>query len=156
MSFSSTCLVEIDGQPLPEDVSPLLISAFVDDSQRLPDMFSLRFRDPSHIVLAKSNAKVGAKVKISVQVTGAQTAEALLQGEITALEAEFDAGGTFTVVRGYDQAHRLFRGRRTAAYVQATASDIATQVARRAGLKVGKVEATRTVFDHLSQAGQTD
>ena len=42
----SMCLVEIDGSPLPEDLVPLLISAYVEDSQRLPDMFALRFRDP--------------------------------------------------------------------------------------------------------------
>ena len=150
------CLVEFDGVALPADVVPLLISAVVDDSQRLPDLFALRFRDPTHIVLAKSGAKIGALVKLSVQLPGATAPVALIEGEVTALEAEFDSGGTFTVVRGYDQAHRLFRGRRTAAYVQATASDIATQVARRAGLKVGNVDATRTVFDHLSQAGQTD
>ena len=137
MSITSTCLVEIDGKPLPADVAPLLISAYVDDSQRLPDMFSLRFRDPGRIVLAKTNAKIGAKVKVSVMAAGRPAPEPLIEGEITALEAEFDAGGTFTVIRGYDQAHRLFRGRRTASYMQMTASDIATKVAQRAGLKVG-------------------
>jgi phage protein D/phage baseplate assembly protein gpV len=156
MSISSMCLVEIDGQQLPADVVPLLISAYIDDSQRLPDMFGLRFRDPGRIVLSKSNAKVGAKVKISVQVTGEQTPAVLLQGEITALEAEFDSGGTFTVIRGYDQAHRLFRGRHTESFVQMTASDIAKKVAQKAGLKVGKVTSTSTVFPHVSQAGQTD
>ena len=60
------------------------------------------------------------------------------------------------MIRGYDQAHRLFRGRRTDSYIQMTASDIATKVAQRAGLKVGEVNSTRTVFPHLSQAGQTD
>jgi phage protein D/phage baseplate assembly protein gpV len=156
MSISSMCLVEIDGQQLPADVVPLLISAFVDDSQRLPDMFALRFRDPAHIVLSKANAKVGAKIKISVQVTGEQTPTALLQGEITALEAEFDSGGNFTVIRGYDQTHRLFRGRRTESFIQMTASDIATKVAQNAGLKIGTVSSTTTVFPHVSQAGQTD
>ena len=39
-----------------------------------------------------------------------------MTGEITALQSEFDSGGTFTVLRGYDAAHRLFRGRRTEAY----------------------------------------
>ena len=72
------------------------------------------------------------------------------------MEAEFDTAGTFTVIRGYDQTHRFFRGRRTASYQQMTASDIATQIAQRAGLKIGSVTATRTVFDHVSQAGQTD
>ena len=49
-----------------------------------------------------------------------------------------------------------FRGRRTASYVQVTASDVATQVARRAGLAVGTVTATTTVYDHVGQAGETD
>ena len=80
----------------------------------------------------------------------------LIEAEITALELEFDTGGTFTVIRGYDPAHRLFRDRRTVSYVQMTASDIATQVAKRAGLKVGKVDSTSTVFPFVSQAGQTD
>jgi phage protein D/phage baseplate assembly protein gpV len=156
MSTTSTALVWIQDKALPPDVVPLLTSAYVDDSQRLPDMFSLRFRDPGRIVLAKTNAKVGAKVKVSVMTATASAPEPLIEGEITALEAEFDAGGTFTVIRGYDQMHRLFRGRRTASFVQMTASDIATKVAQRAGLKVGTVTATRTVFPHVSQAGQTD
>ena len=102
-------------------------------------------------MLAKAGAKIGAKVKISVQVADAPTPEPLIEGEVTALEAEFDTGGTFTVIRGYDQAHRLFRGRRTASYVQMTASDIATKVAQRAGLQGRRGRpSTTTVFDHLS------
>ena len=62
-----------------------------------------------------------------------------MTGEVTALQTEFDTGGTFTVIRGYDAAHRLFRGRRTEAYTQMTASDIATKVAQRAGLQTGDV-----------------
>jgi phage protein D/phage baseplate assembly protein gpV len=85
-----------------------------------------------------------------------QTPEPLISGEVTALEVEFDAVGTFLVIRGYDQAHRLFRGRRTETYTQSTASDAVTKVARRAGLKVGNITSTSTVFDHLSQAGTTD
>lgn len=156
MSITSTCLAEIDGSPLPTDVAPLLTSAFVDDSQQLPDMFVLRFRDPARLVLAKTSARIGSLVKVRVQTAGAAPPELLISGEITALEVEYDTGGTFTVIRGYDQTHRFFRGRRTASYTQMTASDIATAIARRAGLRVGTVTATTTVLDHVSQAGQTD
>lgn len=152
----SLCLAEIDGSALPDDVAALLISAYVDDSQRLPDMFSLRFRDPERMVLSKSNAHIGSKLKVKVLTSEAQAPETLIDGEITALEAESDSGGTFTVIRGYDPAHRLFRDRRTHSYVQMTASDIAKQIASRAGLTVGKVDSTGTVFPHISQAGQTD
>lgn len=156
MSTSSTCLVEIDGTSLPPDMAPLLSSAFVDDSQQLPDMFVLRFRDPGRIVLEKTGAKIGSTIRISVQTSASQTPGDLLHGEITALEAEFDSGGAFTVIRGYDQAHRLFRNRRTQSYLQITASDIATEVAQRHGFTIGQVDATPTVFAHISQAGQTD
>lgn len=156
MTITSTCLAEIDGQPLPEDIAPLLVSAYVDDSQQLPDTFVLRFRDPNRLVLAKCGAKIGSAITISVQVATGAEPEPLISGEVTALEAEYDTGGTFTVLRGYDQTHRLFRGRRTAAYQQMTASDIATTIAQRAGLQVGEVTSTTTVHEHLSQAGQTD
>lgn len=152
----SMCLVEIDGSPLPEDLVPLLISAHVEDSQRLPDMFALRFRDPERIVLSKSNAKVGGKMTIKVNTAQSSSPTTLIDAEITALELEFDAGGTFTIIRGYDPAHRLFRERRTVSYVQMTASDIAIQIAKRAGLKVGQVDGTSTVFPVVSQAGQSD
>ena len=59
MSSTNTFLVEIDGKALPDDLAPLLTAALVDDSQRFPDLFELRFRDPAHLVLPKSGAKVG-------------------------------------------------------------------------------------------------
>lgn len=156
MPFTSLFLVEIDGTALPADVAPLLTSAYVDDSQRYPDLFELRFRDPAHLVLPKSGAKVGSTVKISVSTSESKAPMPLMTGEITALQSEFDAGGTFTVLRGYDAAHRLFRGRRTEAYTQMTASDIALKIAQRAGMQVGEVTSTTTVYDHVSQAGTSD
>lgn len=156
MPLTSTFVVEINGQPLPADLVPLLTAAYVDDSQRLPDLFVLRFRDGDRIVVAKTGVKIGAPIKVSVLTAAAATPQPLITGEVTALEAEFDPGGTFTVIRGYDPAHRLFRARRTEAYAQMTASDIATKVAQRAGIAVGTVDATTTVFEHVSQFGSTD
>ena len=140
----------------PADIAPLLIAALVDDSQKYPDLFELRFRDPAHLVLPKSGAKVGSAVKISVSTGDSKAPLPLMTGEITALQSEFDSGGTFTVLRGYDAAHRLFRGRRTEAYTQMTASDIALKVAQRAGLQSGEVTSTTTVYEHVSQAGTSD
>ena len=68
MSSTSTFLVEIDGQALPDDIAPLLTAAFVDDSQRYPDLFELRFRDPSHLVISKTGVKVGSPARPRDQV----------------------------------------------------------------------------------------
>ena len=49
-----------------------------------------------------------------------------------ALEVDHDTSGTFTVLRGYDQSHLLFRGRYTETYQNMTAADTARKVAQPA------------------------
>ena len=153
---SNAVAVTVDDVALPVDLVPLLVSADVDDSLNLPDLVILRFRDADRTVLPKSRIKIGSKLVVTATSRGSTTPDPLITAEVTALEVEFDALGTFTVVRGYDPAHRLFRGRRTETYTQVTASDVAKKVAQRAGLTVGTVDATTTVFDHVSQAGVSD
>ena len=64
--FSSTLAVSVDGTALPEDLSLLLTGVAVDDNLHLPDMFSLRFRDPDRLVLSKSGITIGSKLKLTV------------------------------------------------------------------------------------------
>ena len=80
----------------------------------------------------------------------------MLTGEVTALEVDADASGKFTVVRGYDPGHRLLRHRRVAGYPNMTASDIVRRLAGRNKLSLGKVEATRTVYELATQPNITD
>ncbi len=156
MAVSTAFVITVDGTALPDDVAGLLVQAVVDDSLRLPDLFELRFRDPDRMVVAKGGFEVGAAVVISVLPADSQTPAKLITGEVTSLEVEFDTAGTFTAVRGYDAAHRLFRGRRTTSYTQVTAADVVSAVAQRVSLPTGTVESTTTVHDHVSQAGSTD
>lgn len=148
--------VEVDGTPLPDAVDPTLVSAFVDDNLHLPDMFELCFRDPARTALDQAGLKVGAKVEISVFSEASPGGDKLITGEVTALEAEFDPGGTMTVVRGLDHSHRLFRGRVTETYSDVTYSDVAKKVATRAGLQVGRIDPAPIVHKHVSQANVTD
>jgi uncharacterized protein involved in type VI secretion and phage assembly len=153
---SSGFAVTIDGSPLPADLEQLLVEAYVDDNRNLPDMFVLRLRDANRLVLSKAAVKIGSRIKIAVTSAGTQAPEPLISGEVTALEVDFDSTGTFTIIRGYDLSHRLFRGRNAETYTQVTASDVATKVAQRAGLTVGNVQSTSTVFDNVSQGGVSD
>ncbi|MER7755098.1 VgrG-related protein [Kitasatospora sp. NPDC097643] len=155
-TFANSLAVEVDGQPLPAQVAELLVSAYVDDSRRLPDLFVLRFRDPHRLVLRKASITVGTSVRMYARAGDDPERRLLVSGEVTALEIDLDSTGTFTVVRGLDHSHRLFRGRRVAGYRQMTASDVATAVARRAGLPLGTVDATTAVHEYLTQPGVTD
>ncbi|MDT5091980.1 MAG: hypothetical protein QOH60_1343 [Mycobacterium sp.] len=156
MATSARFNVEFDGTDLPDDIASILTSAYVDSSLRLPDSFMLRFRDPTRMVIEKSKVKIGSKAKITIASTETDTPEKLIEGEVTSLEAEVGGGGSFTIIRGYDPVHRLFRGRHTKSYTQVTASDAVHQVAQRAKLPEGQIDSSKTVFDHLGQFGQTD
>jgi phage protein D/phage baseplate assembly protein gpV len=144
--------VEVQGAPLPAEADTVLLSAVVDDSLNLPDLFILEFRDNHRDLLSKTGIGIGAAVRISVGSEAAPGASVLIHGEVTALETEYDKAGTRTVVRGFDASHRLLRGRMTRTWQNATLSDVAVDVARSAGLEIDKVDATTAVVDHVTQA----
>ncbi|HZM81077.1 MAG TPA: VgrG-related protein [Candidatus Limnocylindrales bacterium] len=158
--FSSSLLVEVDGKALPTDIEVLLTYAMVDDSRRLPDRFVLRFRDPGRVVLAKAGFKIGTSVKLKVRTTDSGTPQPLMSGEVTAMELDLDKTGTVTEVRGLDHSHRLYHGRRVAAYPNMSVADVVRKVTQRAGLSVGKIDnppGTATgQHDQISQDNVSD
>jgi phage protein D/phage baseplate assembly protein gpV len=155
-AFAAKPQIEVDGSILAKEYDLLLERVVVDDHLFLPDMFVLRFRDPERHVLARAGFKIGSVVKVLAGPVGREASEPLITGEVTALEAEFDTTGSHAVVRGYDQSHRLHRGRHTESYRDVTDSDVVRAVARRAGLQLGTVEETRTRYPHVAQANLSD
>ena len=147
--------VEVGGSELAADVSAQLESTVVTHRLAMPDMASIAFRDPSHDVLARAGIEIGKPLKISVTSVRSDTPALLFDGEVTSIEAEYDALGARAVVRGYDRSHRLLAGRRTATYQNVKYSDVAQQLASKAGL-TPEVDETDGVFDHLLQANQSD
>ena len=154
--FTLQAHVEIDGSALAPDLVPSLERVVVDDHLHLPDTFVLSFRDLDRKVLTTARIQIGSQITVSGTPLGGQLPEALLTGEVTAIEAEYDALGARAIVRGYDHSHRLHRGRRTETYRNVKDSDIAAQIARRAGVKAGTIDDTRTTHDHVSQPNVSD
>ena len=128
-----------------------LVSAYVDEAAGVAAMFVLAFSDPSRSVLKDSHAEVGSQVTLAVFTPGSPAAQPLLNGEITALEAEFGPHGSVTVIRGFDRVHRLHCGRKSDAYKNMTYSDIARKIAGEAGLPAGKIDATTPVHESVSR-----
>lgn len=150
----SLIVVTVDGQHLAAELGSRLVLAEAESSLKLPDTFLLSFRDPFRDFVERSGVRLGSEV--SVKVSTGEATELLVSGEVTALEAEYDAEGSRTVLRGLDKVHRLFRGRRTKAWVQQSASDIVTAVVGDAGLSLGKVDSTEGTYALASQASQSD
>ncbi|MEW2065934.1 VgrG-related protein [Streptomyces sp. NPDC007346] len=153
---STALVVEFGGTPLPAKFVNTLVEGYVDDSRTLPDLFLLRFRDPDRVLLEQAGLKIGTEARLLARAGGGTAPAPLLEGVVTALEVELDETGTFTVVRGLDESHRLFRGRRVASYQNMTLADICGQVAQRAGLKPGPVDIAGPVLEHIAQPNITD
>ncbi|MFJ1646060.1 VgrG-related protein [Streptomyces sp. NPDC088258] len=155
-SVAKALVVEFGGSPLPPALANTLVEGYVDDSRTLPDLFVLRFRDPGRVLLERTGLKIGGEVRLLAHAGGGPSATPLLTGVVTALEVEIDDSGTFTVVRGLDDSHRLFRGRRVAGYQNMTLADICAQVAQRAGLRPGTIDVAGPVLAHVAQPNISD
>jgi phage protein D/phage baseplate assembly protein gpV len=146
--------IKIDGADAPQRIVDNLISIEVDDSLNLPDMFTMQLRDPKLEWIDSDTLGIGKEVEISAR--GESGRAKLMVGEITACETNFKHGvGATMVVRGYDQSHRLNRGRQAKSFVQVTDSDIATKIARELGLKV-EADSTTEVHEYVLQDNQTN
>ncbi|MER5490183.1 VgrG-related protein [Streptomyces sp. NPDC002490] len=155
-AFSSIVQVRIGGAKLPDDIAPMLVEGWVDQGMGVPAAFRLTFRDPAHLVLGKLNVQFGTRVVITPVADGQGVGKPVLTGEVTAMEADYDGTGSFTVIRGYDFGHRMMRQRRVAAYRNQKASDIARKLAATDGVSVGRIQPTAGTYAFLSQSNVTD
>lgn len=155
-TYTSLLLVSVAGSPLPADVAGLLERSRVTDAANLPDSFELDFVDSAGIVLDKGGFSIGASVILAVSQNGPEGPQKLLDAEVTALDREDVGGELRTRVRGLDTSHRLFRGRRVAAYVDMSTADIVRKVAQRAGITVGSVNGPSTIMAHTTQDNVSD
>lgn len=93
---------------------------------------------------------------LEVQMGYRDNLQTLFKGEITGLEPEFPNGEPPTLtVRGYDRRHRLLRKRKTRSFSTMKDSDIANEIAAKAGLKP-EVHDTGVTLNYVLQHNQTD
>ena len=151
--------IKLNGTILPEAYMDALMSAEVDDSLYLPDMFTIIFSDKGLDILTGKTPpgfKAGDTIEITAKKAGSTQKVKLMEGDITSIEPDLNGAdrGTF-LVRGFDRAHRLTRGRKTATYLQMKDSDIVKKLAGESGLSA-QVDETTTVHKYLLQANQTN
>jgi len=155
-TYTSLLLITVDGIPLPATAANLLVTGQIIDSANLPDSFELEFTDSAGAVLVDGGFHIGAPVELVVSENGPQGPVRLLDGEVTAIDREDVAGVLRTRVRGLDRSHRLFRGRRVAAYIDRTPADIVREVAERAHVPVKEITVKGSVIPHATQDNVSD
>jgi hypothetical protein len=144
------------GMPLAAAYEELLIRTVVDTHLHLPDMFELTFVDEGGTLTTDTGIRIGTVMEIKGGKESDTTTTSLIVGEVTSIEAICQDNVIFTVIRGYERAHRLQRAKRTRTFVNMTDADIARQVASGAGLQVDRIDPTSTTHTHIAQIAQTD
>jgi hypothetical protein len=144
------------GIPLLPNVMENLVRAVVDTHLHLPDMFELTFVDEEGSIVSDAGLTIGTTVEVLAGAPDSDSTSSLIKGEVTSIEAICQEGLIYSVVRGYEKAHRLQRAKRTKTFLNMKDSEIAKQVAQDAGLDIGTVEETSVAHDHIAQIAQTD
>lgn len=157
VEYGASAIVSLDGKALSRPVADVLMDVVVHNHSHLPDMVELRFRDNDVGMLRTLGVKYASAIEVKATSVGDQPATPIFTGEVTSIESEYDAGiGTRLVIRGYDKAHRLTRGRKSRAYVQLSFSDIARKVVEEAGLRRPEVDAAEVRYEHIVQLNESD
>lgn len=149
--------LEIDGNEASQDLMDDIVQISVEESLHLPGMFSLVIQNAYSPGRKEDQAwkhqdlfAIGKSIKIgfSSSTTEAQEFQEedtgyLLEGEITAMEAQFTSGSQAPIIiRGYDVSHRLHRGRYNRSFQNMKDSDIVKKIAEEVGIAKGKIDDT--------------
>ncbi|MFZ9042326.1 MAG: VgrG-related protein [Ilumatobacteraceae bacterium] len=148
--------VGLDGVAVRDEIRREMVELWVDDHMVLPDSVYIRFRFDDPELWTGLGARIGQSLVVRAGQLGEAAESTLIEAELTSIEAVYEYGRRFLVLRGYDASHRLHIGRKTRSFNNVTDSDLARRIATDAGLRIGTVDSTTTVHDHISQINTTD
>lgn len=152
---ASRPVVRAAGAELRPPVAAALRSVTVDSDLNGPDSCRLVLDDPARDLLDASGLDLGTEITVSGARVGDTGTDEVFSGVVHALAFEYDEDGARGVVTAYDRSYALYNGLHTKTYQNVTDSDLATQVAREAGLQAGRIDATSVVHEHVSQVNET-
>lgn len=167
-TYVSTPTLKINGQSASTSLMEDILEIIVEESLHLPGMFTLVIRNDyfpartgENPWLYDTTLTIGTPIEISLKAsTTEDTAfqevkdNTLIKGEITAIEAHFTPNSQAPIIiRGYDESHRLHRGRYNRSFQNKKDSDIVKQVIKEAGITAGTVDDTGGPYGYGDPVG---
>ncbi|MGL4498869.1 MAG: VgrG-related protein, partial [Planktothrix sp.] len=169
--YVHTPLVEIekDESKLVESLKRDILQISVEESLHLPGMFTLVINNPyvpinqdTQTWKYDSLIQIGTVVKLGF--ISSTTSESptpyksyLIEGEITGIETHFTSHTQAPiVVRGYDVAHRLHRGRYIRSFQDFTDTDIVKKIATEMGITTDRLDPSGDKHLYVFQENQTN
>lgn len=171
LEYLAQPLLKIDGSDASADLLSDIVQITIEESLHLPGMFTIVVSNPGLAGRSEDTPwkhektfSIGGKIKLGFSASTTQAQEfssgsesIILEGEITAIEAHFSQDSQAPmVIRGYDVAHRLHRGRFNRSFQDKTDSDIVSQIASEVGISTNTITSTSPVHKYVFQQNQTN
>lgn len=171
VSYLAQPKIFIDGSEAASSLLEDVLQIVVEESLHLPAMFTLVISNPRFSGQAddsiNQHAKlfaIGKKIKISFAASTTESKEfsqgekgTVIEGEITGMETHFTKDSQAPIiVRGYDVAHRLHRGRFNRSFQDKTDGDIVGKIIQEVGISKGTVDQGNGPHDYVFQENQTN
>jgi phage protein D len=151
--------IRVGGSSIPPAARGSVVEIVAEEALDLAGFFAIELDNwdaDKHVVTWSDDALFAPGAVVQIELGYDDSTTLVFTGEVTGLDLSFpDHAHSLVVVRGYDRMHRVRRGRRTASYLQAKDSDVATKIANDLGL-TPDVDASAEVHPYLLQTNQTD
>ncbi|GAA6614377.1 VgrG-related protein [Scytonema sp. NUACC26] len=171
--YLSRPFLTIAGRNAPPELVDDIIQISVEESLHLPSMFTLLVHNAYDCADQEDKQpwknekyfKIGDSIDIGFATSTTRSPEfsqeeknyVIKNGEIVAFEVSFtDKSEAPIIIRGYDTAHRLHRGRHNRSFLNHTAGEIVKKIASEAGISVCQVDDKGGQYDYLFQENQTN
>src|ERR1700722_13270508 len=140
--------IRVDGSELPPLAAADVAAVSITEDLEAPAMFAIEMLnwDAAKLQMKWSDQDLFQPGKRpEVEMGYGDQRGTLISGETTGLELSIHSDhAPRLVIRGYDRAHRLMRGRKTMSYTNLKDSDIASQIASDAGLSADVEDTSAT------------
>lgn len=156
-TYTAQFTLKIDGQDASAKLVEDILQVSVEESLHLPSMFTIVIRNAYNSAREDENSwmydktlSIGKSIELGFAnstTLDPNSSEAksgtLLKGEITAIEAHFNAESQAPiVVRGYDISYRLHRGRYNRSFQNMTDTDIVKRIIGEVGISEGTLDSS--------------
>ena len=147
--------IENNGVQLGPDLLDKLIQISVESRIDMPAQAILEFADDDLTIIDGNTFNIGNSLKVSMMDEG-ESLKPVFEGEITSLEPNLQAQANATMrIEATTKLHRMHSGAKTKTWLNTKDSDIFNSIAGTYGLATD-IEATPEVYEHVSQAAQSD
>ena len=112
--------------PILPEVSQAVRSIEVESQLNLPSSCEIEFSDPNLSIPLECGLEIGSFLQIRAVLGDDAAGICVFFGRVESLEVQYEnVGGKFSVIRAYDEGHRMMHGQKSAGYPLMTYSELA-------------------------------